>query len=384
MYTARVQFILPFAPPLVAPSSAAACPPAEGRRGEAALGLSPSTNLYAPDEKQPCYMLEYRSGGQAVRIIPPPEITKAAAKFRGFGHGRGGTRGDRQAITAFTSKSRTALKRKFDCLHEKYTGRCHFTTLTYQQNTLDGEQAHKDLNAFGASLGRKFGDEVGFMWKMEQQKRGSIHFHLLIFGIKYMKKADWMEFSGWVAYTWARIVAHGGEISIAQIEAGTQIELAEKGHVRAYLEKYIAKVLSTDPGEELPEIESPGRFWGERYMKQFHAPKVEIPISNKQAVQLARILDNYRKAGIRQQWGKIELNAQTLRLNQLRASQGYKPVPTWSAKEGKQPPENALPLVKVWMLRWMKKRKKHVKEQRSYWQLGIGNCAERLLTHILN
>jgi hypothetical protein len=326
--------------------------------------------------------MEYRAGGECVRIVPPPEVTKEAAKMRNFG-GVGGSRGDRQRITGFSTKSRLALRRKFDCLDEKSRKKCLFTTLTYEENMLDGEQAHKDLNAFGSAMLRKFGEGVGFLWKMEQQKRGSIHFHLLIFGVSYMKREKWDQFVQWLAFTWARIVAHGGEISIKQIQAGTSIELAEKGAVRSYLEKYIAKVLSPD-GEQLPEIENPGRFWGERFMKQFFAPKVEIPISRRQAIQLSRILDNYRRSRIREQWGLKHLNATYLKCVAMRRfSRSKRPLRTWVAKEGKVPPDDdlgmAIPIVDTWMLRWAKKRKKHVGEQRSYWCLSVGDLAPKLI-----
>lgn len=326
--------------------------------------------------------MKYGAGGEYVQIVPPSEVTKESAKMRGFGGGSG-RHGSRQRITAFTSKSRLALKRKFNRLEEKQRRKCLFTTLTYQANMLDGEQAHKDLNAFGSAMYRRFGAGVGFLWKMEQQKRGSIHFHLLIFGVRYMKKDMWLEFCGWIASTWARIVAHGGPVSVDQILAGTSIELAEKGAVRSYLEKYIAKVTKED-GQELPDIESPGRYWGERFMKQFFAPEVEIPISKRQAIQLARILDNYQRAGRRRAWAEKHVNAVMLEINSLRSRSGQKPVPTWTPKEGKKPPPEALdgrcvPIVNTWMLRWAKQRKKHVGDQRSYWSLSVGDLAPKLI-----
>ena len=53
-----------------------------------------------------------------------------------------------------------------------------FITLTYKENMQDIKQSRKDLDIFFKRLRRKYKD-LKYIWVMEYQFRGAIHFHLL-------------------------------------------------------------------------------------------------------------------------------------------------------------------------------------------------------------
>ena len=151
---------------------------------------------------------------------------------------------------------------------------------------MDAPRAKMDLHAFDKALKRAY-PGAGLVWKMEVQKRGSIHFHLLVFGLRFL---PWQ----WVAETWGRLVAPGDD---EQLKAGTNVQLAEtRGAVRSYLEKYVAKV---DDG---PELENPGRWWGVRRLEAYQAPAVDVSITAGQAATVARLLDRLHRARIMERY----------------------------------------------------------------------------------
>ena len=53
-----------------------------------------------------------------------------------------------------------------------------FITLTYAENMQDIKQSRKDLDTFFKRLKRKY-EDLKYIWVMEYQKRGAIHFHIL-------------------------------------------------------------------------------------------------------------------------------------------------------------------------------------------------------------
>jgi len=57
-----------------------------------------------------------------------------------------------------------------------------FLTLTYAQKYPSFKRAKLDLRNFFAKVERKTKLDLGFVWRIEPQKRGAPHFHILIFG----------------------------------------------------------------------------------------------------------------------------------------------------------------------------------------------------------
>lgn len=121
-------------------------------------------------------------------------------------------------------------------------------TLTYL-HCPSPEEAKRDLDSFLKALKRKYPKAAG-VWKLEPQKRGVPHYHLLVWNA-----SPWMR---WVAKTWFRIVGSGDPRHLA---AGTRVEkLRSYRGTLAYVGKnYLTK-----------ECGDSERYWG-RYWGVFNA-----------------------------------------------------------------------------------------------------------------
>lgn len=134
----------------------------------------------------------------------------------------GGVRG---VVDGMSRASRRRLLRLMATL-EVESQRVVFVTLTYH-----GFPSHKrskqNLKAFFMRVTRKFPQASG-VWRLEQQQRGSIHFHILFFNLPYWKYDDLQK-------AWTEIT--GEDIS------GIDIGLVnDHKHAMLYVGKYIAKV----------------------------------------------------------------------------------------------------------------------------------------------
>jgi len=133
----------------------------------------------------------------------------------------------RGKISDFSAQSRGRLFDLFARLNLRQP--VTFITLTYlsEDNTCETAKAH--LRAFIKRLYRRFpGHRMSYVWRMEFQTRGAIHFHVLGFGLPFIPKE-------WVQAAW-------GEI-ICEIRPFTRVELIySKKKITNYVSKYIAKV----------------------------------------------------------------------------------------------------------------------------------------------
>ena len=131
-----------------------------------------------------------------------------------------------------------------------------FLTLT-MRDFYHPRQAKEFLRTFMKRLYRQF-SKVAVIWRMEYQKRGVPHFHLILYNCPYIDKV-------WIQTQW-------GEI-ISQATPFTRIErIKSYKHLMSYASKYAAKVddagfnrgayLSTGKNREAYGEESPGRVWG--------------------------------------------------------------------------------------------------------------------------
>lgn len=174
----------------------------------------------------------------------------------------GGVRG---RIRGFTSKARARLMRFMARLRQQNI-RATFITLTFKGYP-SNEEAKRALHAFLAVIRRTW-QEASCVWRMEYQKRGSIHFHLLCFNLPFW---DWKE----ILKTWKRITHQ----DVARIDV--RLVQTRRG-VQAYVSKYIAK-LERRSGKAF-FIQAPylhgrrkwrkGRYWG------YHNKKA-LPLGQK-------------------------------------------------------------------------------------------------------
>jgi len=166
-------------------------------------------------------------------------------------------RGD---VTMFTRKSRKRLLERAARLDSSKG--CTFITLTYgQQFPLDSLIYKAHLFAFLKRI-RRLHPAASGVWRLEFQKRGAPHFHLMLYNCPYIPKAV-------IAKMWSEVI--GDEYCDHSVTPSrppmTRIEwCGSPKKVTYYLSKYVAKdsgfntvpYLTATTGE-VPRI---GRFWG--------------------------------------------------------------------------------------------------------------------------
>lgn len=159
---------------------------------------------------------------------------------------------------------------------------------------------------------RKYG-RFPMVWRLEFQKRGAPHFHLLAF-----LDVPPVQLYQFVSESWYESC---GEISPEHLAAGTNVQGVKSWRgVMAYAAKYMGKLELLAPG-----VESPGRFWGVWFKELLPISFEETVVTFFHAVKMRRI---YRKfAGVRPRSRK-ECHGLTIFVghsttNRLLASYGY-------------------------------------------------------------
>jgi hypothetical protein len=195
--------------------------------------------------------------GRSLDKVPTVEIAVGGrlVALKGYGPGgpdrRGG--GKRGRIVVFSRASRRRLMRKLASINHEVAGLPTFITLTYPgEFPSDSVTWKRHLHNFCRAMLRKFPGVAAF-WRLEPQRRGAPHYHLLVWGLPwaYEQRRGIRE---WVSATWYRVVGSGDE---KHLKAGTRVEGVKTWRgVMFYASKYIAKV------DQRSFTDSPGRFWG--------------------------------------------------------------------------------------------------------------------------
>jgi hypothetical protein len=128
-------------------------------------------------------------------------------------------------------------------------------TLTYPQRFPEDGVTHKtDLDVFIKRLKRKFGEDVEYLWKLEFQKRGAPHYHIIVrlpkfYNHEYLKH--------WLSQNWYEVAQRfWDEKQEKHLSAGTEVQKIKNIRSAAhYLCKYLNKELDNTPSNQ-------GRFWG--------------------------------------------------------------------------------------------------------------------------
>lgn len=164
-------------------------------------------------KKRPTLKLEFQGKFVAAAIRYPSD-----RKYK---------RGIRGKITGFSPGSRVRL---FDLVHRlDVTRKPIFVTLTYGEDYPNAETAKEHLRILFERIRRRVpGMVVSGVWRMEFQKRGAPHFHIIFFDLPFIDKLTWQ-------YWWEEITGHP--------EPFTRVERV-KSHksLMSYISKYIAKV----------------------------------------------------------------------------------------------------------------------------------------------
>ncbi len=153
----------------------------------------------------------------------------------------------RGRVCGFSKASRRRLLRRFAKLDRD--ARPVMITLTYPaawDPDWRGWKKHLD-NWFRRFF--RFFPHAAAIWKLEYQKRGAPHFHLLVWNVPCS-----VAVKAWVSKSWFDVVGSGDD---KHLRAGTRVELVRSWRVAsAYCAKYLGKL---DAERRLD-----GRIWGIR------------------------------------------------------------------------------------------------------------------------
>jgi len=233
-------------------------------------------------------------------------------------------------ITAWSRKSRSNMVRTLCSLDyapmlSDSTRLPAMVTLTYPGDWLTvaphGKAVKVHLDTFRKRYLRAWGDPLCGLWKLEFQRRGAPHFHLLMVpphGLagtfrRTMKRrpraavGDGMAFRPWLSAVWADVVAHPDPVERMKHErAGTGVDFAEGMRARdpKRVAVYFLKHSSPGMGNSkeyqhiVPEAwrgpgAGPGRFWGYWQLETHTAGREVEPID---AIRAARILRRWAAA----------------------------------------------------------------------------------------
>lgn len=153
----------------------------------------------------------------------------------------------RSAVTEFSRSSRRRMLRYLATIDRDAAS--VLVTLTWPaQYAPDAAEWRRCLKAWRERFRREF-PAGAFCWRREFTKVGTVHLHLLVFGVRYGKLRRFC------APAWAAVVASPHP---DHLRAGTRVERPiTSGGVQRYISKYISKL---HPGE--PEGEAWGAHWG--------------------------------------------------------------------------------------------------------------------------
>jgi len=195
----------------------------------------------------------------------------------------GGGEGQRAEIRAYSPKSLRRLKRSIQAVpHTINNNKLKMITLTYHNDPDSPVEAKRDLDSFFKRLQRR-SPESFFIWKLEYQKRGTIHYHILCYNMPFSPTLPQD-----VARDWNEITGQDEQ----HLKAGTRVEVIKKPQ---YISKYVGKPIEA-------KAEAPGRYWGIRNKKAYDIAKDEkiIPVNREQYLMMKRFarkhLDKYLKA----------------------------------------------------------------------------------------
>ena len=231
------------------------------------------------------------NGGGGVGLstchISPLPVLKVAlggnlAQLSGAGLGSpavgGGVRG---CITGFSKRSRSRLMQTVASLDRRGLEVPLFVTLTYPaQFPTDYTIYKRHLDTFLKRL-RRFAPDCWAIWRLEFQRRGAPHFHLLVFGVRFLPHQV-------VSKMWYEVVKSG---DLKHLQAGVEIRRARSwGGVTSYVAKYMGKTSDVVP------TGFTGRFWGIFRRDLMPVEILEILLEIPQFHRLRRVMRQWLKS----------------------------------------------------------------------------------------
>lgn len=211
----------------------------------------------------------------------PPKPEKPEAPKR--------ERGD---IKGFSKKSRYRMQKRMNRLDFDNLENLYSVTLTYPKRFPEDGITHKtDLDVILKRFKRRFGDDIEYLWKLEFQKRGAPHYHIII---RLPKRYQLPYLQRWLGKNWFEVAQRfWDEKQINHLDAGTQFkELTKKQgkdslqSAAFYLCKYINKEEDNTP-------EHQGRYWG--YSRNWGILMHEAELTGRELIQFRRLVKKYTK-----------------------------------------------------------------------------------------
>jgi len=202
----------------------------------------------------------------------------------------------RGRISGFSKAARWRMKLKVNKMQlpKGEAGLPSFVTLTYPGDDYshDSKTWKRDLDTLFKRMKRKF-PLSSAIWKLEPQKRGAPHFHLLVWGVNDDRVMADLHLMQWLPAVWHTIV---GSSQAAHLVRGVLVKSVWSwGGIQSYLSKYMSKL---PDGELSSDWEYPGRWWG--VFSSVNIPWgtcIKIPLPLAESKIMIRYLRKY--AGIK-------------------------------------------------------------------------------------
>lgn len=212
--------------------------------------------------------------------------------------------GRRGKIGYFSRGSRRRMLGMIAEIRDNFEGAL-FVTLTYpSEYPTDPRIFKRHLDNFLKRIARYFEDTRG-IWRLEFQRRGAPHYHLLLWGIN--ENLTWIR--RYIAKVWYEVV-HSGDGKHAR--AGTNVQRIEsRKHAGRYVSKYAAKEQDTPMIPATGEVIAPGRYWGYWGQLDRHMG-MRVTLADNEAIELRRILKHLLKSRGKGRRGKAARYAQRL------------------------------------------------------------------------
>lgn len=228
-------------------------------------------------------------------LAPAVTLYPAGVKYSGMSWDRTEPppAAERGPCSGFSVASRRRLRMKLMSVDWSRTD-SYFVSLTYHKTWPgDWRQWKKQLQAFTRRLQRAFPDHLGIIWRLEFQKRGAPHFHLVVLWSRGSAPAR-HDFSRWCRGNWLAVIG-GTKDRAAWAHGVVTLKVNKKrgyGAVVGYLLKEMGKLkqsvrVDTETGE-VQSMDEIGRVWGLMgSVPLIEGPEIEFTAAEARALMLA-------------------------------------------------------------------------------------------------
>jgi hypothetical protein len=216
------------------------------------------------------------------------------------------TRNPTRTITEWSAASRVNMTKTLVTLDYNTLvaqGEIAMMTLTYPDNwealVPDGRVFKHHVDKFRQRFLKRYGRSLAGVWKMEFQRRGAPHLHMLM-----ALPVDRLEYRLWARAAWSSIVDASGLDRMYHETQGVNVDVPDRPmtdpkRIGVYFNKH-GLYGTKEYQNRAPELwikaaaegKSVGRFWGYWKIERVQAPAL---ISGREAVVAARMLRRWQK-----------------------------------------------------------------------------------------